>query len=91
MRRSTIARAAKLTAKVMTNRTRPEAISALTVSPLASGKLSAMLDAMVFGLVELMRFGVTTSAGDSTMATAMVSPSARPRPSMDAETMPERA
>ena len=34
---------------------------------------------------------MSTGDGDSTVATAIVSPSARPRPSIEAEMMPERA
>ena len=84
-------RAAKLTTKVITNSTRPLAISALTLSPVASAKVSAMFAAIVDGLVEEIRLKVTTPLAESTIATAIVSPSARPRPSMAAETMPERA
>ena len=90
-RRATIARAAKLTAKVMTNSTRPVAISALTRRPVASGNCSAMFAAIVTGSSVLIRLKVMTPVAESTMATAIVSPSARPRPSIDAETMPERA
>ena len=75
----------------MTNSTRPLAIRALTLRPLASLNVSAMFAAIVLGLVLLMRLSVTTPEADSTIATAMVSPSARPRPSIAADTMPERA
>ena len=63
----------------------------MTRSPVASGKPSAMLAAIVEGFVLLIRLKVTTPLAESTMATAIVSPSARPRPSITAETMPERA
>ena len=44
----------------MTNSTRPLAISALTLRPLASGNCRAMLAAIVLGLVLLIRLSVTT-------------------------------
>ena len=50
----------------------------------------AVLAAIVLGLVLLIRLRLTTPLTDSTMATAMVSPSARPSPSIEALTMPER-
>src|ERR687889_2502292 len=86
-----MARAAKLTAKVITKSTRPLAIRALTLRPVDSGNWSAMLAAIVEGLSLLIRLTVIRPDADSTIATAMVSPSARPRPSMTAETIPERA
>ncbi len=49
LRRLMMARAIMLTARVITNRTRPVAISWLTPRPYASGKLRAMLAAMVLG------------------------------------------
>src|SRR5690606_1801066 len=88
--RATIIRALKLTAKVMTNSTRPVAMSTLTPTPVASGKLSAMLAAIVLGAVPETRSKLTMRKAERTSATAIVSPSARPRPSMTAETMPER-
>ena len=84
-------RAAKFTTNVITNRTRPLAISALTARPVESGNFSAMFAAIVEGLVLLIRLNVTTPLAESAMATAIVSPSARPRPSITAETMPLRA
>src|SRR4051794_13979091 len=90
-RRLTIARAKKLTAKVRTNSARPLAMRALTARPLESGKFSAMFAAIVEGLVLLIRLNVTVPAEtESTMATARVSPSARPRPSMAPPITPER-
>ena len=67
---------------MITNSTRPDAISTLTVEPGGLGELQAMLAAIVDGLVELIRLNVTAPDADSTMATAIVSPSARPRPSI---------
>src|SRR5690606_4217490 len=55
LRRSTMARAATLTRNVITKSTRPLAMSALTLLPLASAKLRAMLAAIVLGLVLLIR------------------------------------
>ena len=81
----------KLTAKVNANSTRPVAISTASLSGVASAKLEAMLEAMVAGLVLEIMLRVTTGLAERTIATAMVSPSARPRPSITAETMPERA
>ena len=49
-----------------------------------------MLEAIVAGLLLEIRLSVTIGEADSTIATAMVSPSARPSPSITAETMPER-
>ena len=66
----------------------PVAISALTATPCASGKFSAMFPAMVGGFADPVSMKLITSAGESTMATTMVSPSARPRPSIAAEMMP---
>ena len=42
------------------------------------------------GFVEVNSWKVTTPVAESTIATAIVSPRARPRPSIDAETMPLR-
>src|SRR6185436_15492771 len=89
-RRLTIARAAALTSRVMTKSTRPEAMSAFTASPDDSGNCSAMLAAIVDGLFELIRLTVTAPDTESTMATAIVSPSARPSPSIAPLTTPER-
>ncbi len=80
-----------MTAKVTANSTRPVAISTCSLAGVASAKLEAMLDATVAGLVLEIRFRVTTGEAESTIATAIVSPSARPRPSMTAETMPDLA
>ena len=43
-----------------------------------------MLEAMVAGLVSEIRLSVTTGVAERTIATAMVSPRARPRPSITA-------
>ena len=67
------------------------AISWLTPSPYDSGKLSAMLAAIVLGFCEVSRAKEMIADGDRTIATAIVSPRARPRPSIDADTMPGRA
>ena len=49
-----------------------------------------MLAAIVFGFWLLMMLNVMMLAGDRMMATAIVSPSARPRPSMAPLITPER-
>src|SRR5690606_19735101 len=90
LRRLTTIRARALTMRVMANSMRPVAMSTLTLVPYASGKLRAMLAAIVEGLPELMRLKVTSPVAESTMATAIVSPSARPSPSIEAEMMPAR-
>ncbi len=59
-------------------------------SPEDSGKLSAMLAAIVDGLPELIRLKVTPPETERMMATAIVSPSARPRPSIEALMIAER-
>ena len=69
----------------------PVAISTCSLAGVASEKLEAMLEATVAGLVFEIRFSVTTGDAESTIATAIVSPRARPRPSIAAETTPERA
>src|SRR3712207_3105481 len=61
-----------------------------TATPDDSGNCSAMFAAMVDGVVELTRLNVRAPDTDSTMATAIVSPRARPRPSIDALITPER-
>ena len=50
-----------------------------------------MLAAIVEGLSLQIRLKVITPLAESTIATAIVSPSARPMPSITADTMPERA
>src|SRR5205814_8831156 len=86
-RRRMIRFALKLTASVMTNRHRPEAISAPVPTVPASPYLRAMFDANV-----TPPFSVTWMLMLYTEArirvTAKVSPSARPRPRIDAETTP---
>ena len=62
-RRLTIHRAAALTSSVITNRTRPDAMSTFTARPVESGNCSAMLPAIVDGLSELIRLNVTTPRG----------------------------
>ncbi len=89
--REAIIRPRKFTAKVTTNSTRPLKIKTLTFSPDASPNCRAMFAAIVEGFVVEIRLKVTTPVADSTMATAIVSPIARPRPSMVAEIIPERA
>src|ERR1700752_771246 len=50
-----------------------------------------MFDAIVAGVLLEIRLRGTTGVAESTIATAMVSPRARPRPSITPETTPERA
>jgi hypothetical protein len=50
-----------------------------------------MFAAMVGGLAVPMTLSVVRGVAARTIATAIVSPRARPRPSMIPETMPERA
>src|SRR5690606_17199020 len=90
LRRPMIQRATMLTTRVMANRMSPVAISRLMFSPNASGNRRAMFAAMVPGFDGVSTAKVMPPDADSTMATAMVSPSARPRPSMEAETTPGR-
>ena len=49
-----------------------------------------MFAAIVDGFVEVKSWKVTVPVAERTIATAIVSPSARPSPSMDADTMPLR-
>lgn len=84
-----ISRAAPLTSSVMTNSTRPEAISASRPISVASLNLPAMFWAKV-PPPGSSRLALIVKLGESTMATAIVSPRARPRPSIDAEITPER-
>ena len=56
---ATIRRAKKFTKKVITKSTRPVAIKTFTWMPVASGKSSAMLAAIVAGFAGLIRFKVT--------------------------------
>src|SRR4028119_870998 len=81
-RRLTIQRASMLTASVITKSTRPLAMRVLIPRPVASGNRRAMFDAIVEGLELLIRFSVAAAPPESTIATAIVSPSARPRPSI---------
>src|SRR5699024_11236031 len=67
----------------MTNSTNPLATSTLTFRPLLSLIPSAMLAGIVVGFEELNNRKLTTPVADNTMATAIVSPSARPRPSIE--------
>jgi hypothetical protein len=48
-----------------------------------------MFAAIVDGFVLLIRLNVTTPEAESTIATARVSPSARPRPSIAPPMMPD--
>ena len=50
-----------------------------------------MLEAIVAGAAVPITLRVATGLTASTIATAIVSPRARPRPSITPETMPERA
>ncbi len=72
-----------LMTSVIANRTRPEAIRALISTPDDSGNWSAMLAAIGVGLDWLIRLKVTTPDTDRMIVTAIVSPSARPRPSIE--------
>ncbi len=81
----------ELTAKVMRNRTRPVAMRTLTLMPKASRNWAAILAAMVWWRPASRRCRLVLSPGDMIMSTAIVSPRARPSPSMEAEMMPERA
>ena len=88
-RRSMMIRATMFTSRVMMNRTRPEAIRAPSPIVPASPHFSAMFEANVVPpgseMCQLIR-----NAGEISSATAMVSPRARPRPSIAALIMPGR-
>ncbi len=58
-------------------------MSSLTSIPEDSGNLLAMLEAIVGGLPEPIRLKVTPPEPERMMTTAIVSPSARPRPSIE--------
>src|SRR5581483_11219826 len=88
--RYTKRRAAMLTIRVMAKRIRPEAIRASWPAGPASPNLVAMLAAMVLPPGSRM-FQVMLNVADRTRATAIVSPRARPRPSMTAPVSPPRA
>src|ERR1700743_3392121 len=88
--RPMIQRARKLVARVITKRTSPVAISRLIARPLDSGKLRAMLAAIVEGFAWLIRLKLTPPETERMIATAIVSPSARPRPSIAPEITEER-
>src|SRR5690606_11221809 len=79
-RRSTIRRANRLTARVITNSTRPAAMSSDNRRPAASGEFRAISEGIVW-LPLPIRFQ-ENGPGDRMMATAIVSPSARPSPSI---------
>ena len=66
------------------------AISRLIARPLDSGKLRAMLAAIVEGFAWLIRLKLTPPETERMIATAIVSPSARPRPSIAPEITDER-
>src|ERR1700761_9079733 len=85
-----ISRARKLVARVIAKRTRPVAISRLILMPEDSGKLRAMLAAIVEGFAWLIRLKLTPPETERMIATAIVSPSARPRPSIAPEFTEER-
>src|SRR6185312_13336682 len=84
-----IQRATMFTARVITKSTRPAAMSSDIRRPKASGKFSAISAAIVW-LPEEISEGMRDPV-DRTRATAMVSPRARPRPSITAEMIPARA
>src|SRR5690554_5447738 len=90
LRRATMARATKLTTKVITNSASPVAMSTETLSPAASGNWAAMFAAIVWCWPGLSRKNENSRPGDRTIRTAIVSPRARPRPSIAAEITPER-
>src|SRR3954468_166891 len=75
-----IARAPMLVTRVIAKRTRPVGIRALIARPLDSGKLSAMLAAIVEGFAWLIRLKLTPPETERMIATAIVSPSAAPGP-----------
>src|SRR5699024_8990795 len=89
-RRLMIHRARRFTAKVSANRISPEAISTFTPMDPASGKWLAILAAIDWCWPGLSRKKLITYPGERTISTAMVSPSARPRPSIAAEITPDR-
>src|SRR5690606_6443341 len=89
-RRATTQRAAEFTASVMTNSTSPVAINALTPSAFASGNCSATFAAIVWCRPTWSRARLYVRPGPRIMSTAMVSPRARPRPSIAALTTPDR-
>ena len=57
-------------------------MSTFTERPVESGNCSAMFAAIDDGLLELIRLNVMMPEPDRMIATAIVSPSARPRPSI---------
>src|SRR5262249_62273776 len=65
------------------NRISPEKMRALTATPDDSGKLRAMFAAIGVGLDWLIRLKVTTPDTLRMIVTAIVSPSARPSPSIE--------
>src|SRR5659263_588217 len=83
------ARAARLTMRVMANRTRPLAISASRPVLPDSPNFVAMFAAMLLPPGVSTR-QLTSNEAASTSATAIVSPSARPRPSITALISPGR-
>ena len=82
-----IQRAMMFTDRVRTNSTRPLAIRADRPLEPASFHFSAMFAAKVLPPGSV-RWTLTVKTAERIRATAMVSPSARPRPSMAAEIMP---
>src|SRR5262249_47174236 len=90
--RSTMIRAAELTRNVTTNSTRPAAMYAPVFSGESnSAALLAIFDANVSPPAKIEEFHGSLPFGtDRMIRTATVSPSARPRPSIDALTTPER-
>src|SRR5699024_9410578 len=86
----TIALAMTLTTKVITNNIRPAAISSDWRWPKASGKFNAISDGMVV-LAPDVTSDQEKPPAESTMVTAMVSPSARPKANMIDEMTPARA
>ena len=84
-----IARAVMLTTSVMANNTRPDAISAPCPTSPASPNRLAMFAAMVLPPGP-RKSKLTAYTLPSVSASAMVSPSARPRPSMTEAMMPGR-
>src|SRR5690606_27018082 len=88
-RRATISRAAMFTASVIRKRTRPEAMSAPRPRSVASPKPFAMFAAMLFPVGPRI-WKETVKVAGKIRATAMVSPMARPSPSMAALITPGR-
>src|SRR5699024_789320 len=87
-RRQTMTRARMLLIIVTRKRATPIAMRAVRVAGVASPKVAAMWEAMLLPVPK--RLAPQDWEPPMSMSTAMVSPSARPRPSMAAATIPEK-